>query len=129
MHFRASCQDRTGVTGLQIQNNTSIRRKHLFSSPAGIQTRTKCLEGIYAVQLHHRTIFVGRVGFEPTSHFRVQCIRLVPETARVPTVLIFLIFFLLLYYSVFLYDNLNILKYIYQLHFLIFRKTKIYHLY
>lgn len=87
MHFRASCQDRTGVTGLQIQNNTSIRRKHLFSSPAGIQTRTKCLEGIYAVQLHHRTIFVGRVGFEPTSHFRVQCIRLVPETARVPTVI------------------------------------------
>jgi hypothetical protein len=38
-----------------------------FCSPTGIRTQTKRLEGAYAVQLHHRTVFAGLAGLEPAS--------------------------------------------------------------
>ena len=46
----------------------------LFCSSTGIQTRTKRLEGVYAVQLHHRTIFADYAGYDPaTPWLTVRC--------------------------------------------------------
>ena len=45
----------------------------LFCSPTGIRTQTKYLEGIYAIQLHHRTILADLVGYDPTYFTLTEC--------------------------------------------------------